>query len=264
MSDVLLYELEAGVASLTLNRPDKLNAFTDELLMALLKKLKDCERDPEARCIIIRGAGRGFCAGQDLAAVRDRESEGASGMNFKTHLEKTYNKVIHKIRTIEKPVIGGINGVAAGAGASLALACDLRVAVDSAKFIQSFIGVGLVPDSGSSFFLPRMVGYARAFELAITAERLTASDAAQLGLVNRVYSADDFETGLRDYAASIANAPTLAIGLTKRAMNRALVTSLEDSLAYEAHLQEVAGRSEDHKEGIAAFLEKRSPEFKGR
>jgi 2-(1,2-epoxy-1,2-dihydrophenyl)acetyl-CoA isomerase len=262
MSETIGYAISEGVATLTLQRPDKLNAFNDDMLGALEAALKQAERDPEVRCVVITGAGRGFSAGQDLSAVQDRDASG--GMSFREHLEKTYNRVIRKIRTMEKPVIGGVNGVAAGAGASLALACDLRVASENASFIQSFIGVGLVPDSGSTFYLPRMIGFARAFELAITAERLPAEEALRIGLVNRVVGPDAFATELQAYAAKIAAAPTKAIGLTKRAMNRALCTDLDSALSYEAQLQEIAGRSFDHREGIHAFLEKRPPNFKGR
>ncbi len=263
ISDTILTDLADGVATITLNRPDKLNAFTDEMLGALDAALKAAARDDAVRCVVITGAGRGFTAGQDLAAVREREAAGGA-MSFREHLERTYNRVIRAIRTMEKPVIGAVNGVAAGAGASLALACDLRVASDKASFIQSFIGVGLVPDSGSTWFLPHMVGFPRAFELAITAERLSAADALTLGIVNRVVPTDDFEGEVRAYARTLAAAPTRAIGLTKRAMNRALTSTLDEALDYEAQLQEIAGRSADHKEGVAAFLDKRAPTFTGR
>ncbi len=262
MSDSIRYQVDGGVATITLNRPDKLNAFTDEMLKALEASLEEAERDEAVRCLVITGAGRGFSAGQDLSAVRDRDRSG--GMSFREHLEKTYNRVISRIRSMEKPVVAAVNGVAAGAGASLALACDLRICAEEARFIQSFIGVGLVPDSGSTFFLPRMVGFPRAFELAITAEKLGARDALELGMVNRVVPAGELATTVAEYAGKLAQAPTRAIGLTKRAMNRAMTGSLDDALAYEAQLQEIAGRSEDHAEGVAAFLEKRPPSFQGR
>lgn len=262
MSDTILYSVGDGVGTITLNRPDKLNAFTDEMLKALEGALKETARDDAVRCVVVTGAGRGFSAGQDLSSVRDRDAAG--GLSFREHLEHTYNRVIRAIRQIEKPVVGGVNGVAAGAGMSLALACDLRVASESAVFIQSFIGVGLVPDSGSTWFLPHMVGYPRAFELAITAERLSAADAHALGMVNRVVPADGFAAALSDYAARLAAAPTRAIGLTKRAMNRAMTSTLDAALDYEAQTQEIAGRSQDHAEGVTAFLAKRPPQFTGR
>ncbi|MBK7780148.1 MAG: enoyl-CoA hydratase/isomerase family protein [Ardenticatenia bacterium] len=263
MSDTLLYAVENGVATLTLNRPDKLNAFDDALLGALDEALRAAEKDPAVRCVVLTGAGRGFSAGQDLAAVAEREASGKR-MSLRQHLDRSYNRVIRKIRGMEKPVIAAVNGVAAGAGMSLALACDLRIAAQSARFIQSFIGVGLVPDSGSTWFLPHMLGFSRAFQLAITAERLGAEDAMALGLVNQVVPDGDLAAETRAMAERLAAAPTRAIGLTKRAMNRAMASTLDEALDYEAILQDLAGRSEDHKEGVAAFMEKRPPEFKGR
>jgi 2-(1,2-epoxy-1,2-dihydrophenyl)acetyl-CoA isomerase len=263
MSDTLLYAVENGVATFTLNRPDKLNAFDDALLGALDAALKAAEKDPAVRCVVLTGAGRGFSAGQDLAAVAEREASGKR-MSLRQHLDRSYNRVIRKIRGMEKPVIAAVNGVAAGAGMSLALACDLRIAAQSARFIQSFIGVGLVPDSGSTWFLPRMLGFSKAFELAITAQRLGADDALALGLVNHVVPDGDLAAEVKALAEQLAAAPTRAIGLTKRAMNRAMASTLDEALDYEAILQDLAGRSEDHKEGVAAFMEKRPPEFKGR
>lgn len=267
MSDSLGVETAGGVATLTLNRPDKLNAFDEALLGALAAALKQAARDAAVRCIVITGAGRAFSAGQDLGAVRARaegDAAATGGMSFRAHLEQGYNPVIRAIRSVEKPVVAAVNGVAAGAGASLALACDLRLASERASFIQSFVNVGLVPDSGSTWFLPQMLGFARAFELAVTAERLSAADALSLGLVNRVYPEDRFQAEVAAYAADLAARPTRAIGLTKRAMNRAPGLSLDQALAYEAQLQEIAGRSADHGEGLAAFLEKRTPRFSGR
>ncbi len=263
MSETLLVQVADGVATLTLNRPDKLNAFDDALLGALDEALKQADKDPGVRCVVLTGAGRGFSAGQDLAAVAEREAAGRR-LSLRQHLDRTYNRVIRKIRVMEKPVIAAVNGVAAGAGMSLALACDLRIAAEGARFIQSFIGVGLVPDSGSTWFLPRMLGFSRAFELAITAEKLGAKDALALGLVNRVVPDAELAAEAAALAARLAAAPTRAIGLTKRAMNRAMATTLDEALDYEAILQELAGRSDDHKEGVAAFIEKRAPVFRGR
>ncbi len=252
------------MATITLNRPDTLNAFNDEMLEQFSAALKAASRDGDARCIVITGAGRAFSAGQDLSAIRARSEEEGGGMSFREHLETTYNRIISSLRSIEKPVIGAVNGVAAGAGASVALACDIRIASEKASFVMAFAGVGLVPDSGSTWFLPRMLGFARAYELYATGGRLTASEALDAGMVNRVVEAEAFDGAVAELAASLAAAPTKALGLTKRAMNRALGMGLDESLAYEAMLQEIAGGTEDHREGIAAFLEKRPPRFSGR
>jgi 2-(1,2-epoxy-1,2-dihydrophenyl)acetyl-CoA isomerase len=262
ISDTILFVSADGVATLTLNRPEKLNAFTDEMLAALAEALKQAERDETVRCIVITGSGRAFSAGQDLASVRERDADG--GMSFRDHLQHAYNPIIRRLRAMEKPVIAAVNGVAAGAGASLALACDLRLAAESASFIQAFIGVGLIPDNGATWFLPQMIGFPRAFELAVTGRRLTAAEALTLGLVNRVVADEALADAAGETAAQLAAAPTKAIGLTKRAMNRALLTTLDEALDYEAQLQEIAGRTADHREGVAAFLEKRPPRFEGR
>ena len=232
------------------------------MLSAFGKALTQAGRDAEIRCIVITGSGRAFCAGQDLSGISGRDESG--GPDLKNHLEQTYNRVIRTIRTVEKPVLAAVNGVAAGAGASVALACDLRVAVEDASFIQSFVGVGLIPDSGATWTLPRLVGYARAFELAITADRLSAQDALAMGAVNHVAPAESFTEEVQALALRLATGPTRAVGLTKRAMNRAMTSSLDEALAYEARLQEIAGRTEDHREGVTAFLEKRSPQYRGR
>jgi 2-(1,2-epoxy-1,2-dihydrophenyl)acetyl-CoA isomerase len=262
MTDTVLLSIDGGVATLTLNRPDKLNAFTDDMLSLLAANLKELARDDAVRAIVITGAGRGFSAGQDLSGVRERAESG--GMSFRSHLEQAYNPVIMAIRTLEKPVLAAVNGVAAGAGASLAFACDLRIAAASASFIQAFVGVGLIPDSGSTWALVRTLGFGRAFELASSGRRVHADEALQLGLVQRVVADDQLATETLSWSAQLAAAPTRALGLTKRAMNRAQTSSLEEALAYEAQLQEIAGRTEDHAEGVAAFLEKRKPEFRGR
>lgn len=257
-----MYAVENGVATITLNRPDKLNAFNDEMIAALAEALKKAERDPEVRCLVITGSGRGFSAGQDLASVQDRE--GADELSFREHLEKGYNPSIRRIRSMEKPVIAAVNGVAAGAGASLALACDLCVAAENASFIEAFIGVGLIPDNGATWILPHTMGFARAFEFAVTGRKMPAAEALSLGLVNQVVPAEDLADTVAALSDKLAAAPTKAIGLTKRAMNRALVTGLDEALAYEAQLQEIAGRTEDHREGVAAFVAKRAPQFRGR
>src|SRR4051812_5235163 len=227
--------------------------MTDEIQDAL----KQAERNKAIRCLVITGAGRAFSSGEDLKA-----REGGTG-TFGETLRNRYNPIVLKLRTIEKPVIAAVNGVAAGAGMSLALAADLRIASEKAKFIEIFTRVGLVPDSGSSFFLPWLVGYGKAAELCLLAEDVSAEEALRIGLVNRVVPADELAAATAAWATKLAHGPTLAYGLTKRALNRALSAHLHEALEYEVHVQETAGRTADHKEALAAFLEKRPPEFRG-
>ena len=258
----VLYEVEAGVAVITLNRPEKLNALTAAMLSELNRLLEQAEQDAAVRAVVITGAGRGFSAGQDLTEMRAREESGQAGISAE-YMEQTYHPLIRRIRRMEKPVIGAINGVAAGAGASLALACDLRVASEKASFIQSFVNVGLVPDSGSTFFLPRLAGFARALELAFTGRRLPADEAERIGVVNRVVPHDQLMEATMELARQLAQGPTKVIGMTKRALNRSWLVDLEDALEYEGRLQELARDTEDHREGVTAFLEKRPPKFTG-
>lgn len=258
-NSTILIDLSDGVFTLTLNRPEVLNAFNDEMAREVQAALKQAERDGAARCVVITGAGKGFCAGQDLGALKGR----SEAISFREHLLATYNPIIAKLRALEKPVIGQINGAAAGAGLGLALACDLRYAAAGAKFRMAFSGIGLAPDSGTSFFLPRLIGYARAYELAATNAPLTAEAALAMGLVNGVYPAEALAGAVREMAVRLAQAPTKALGLTKRAMNKAFQMSIDEALDYEAHMQEIAGRTADYKEGVSAFLEKRPPQFTG-
>jgi 2-(1,2-epoxy-1,2-dihydrophenyl)acetyl-CoA isomerase len=255
----LLVDTQDGITTLSLNRPEVLNAFNDQMAQELLTALKQAERDSATRCLVLTGAGRGFCAGQDLEALRARPE----GVSFREHLLRTFNPIVTRLRTIEKPVIGQINGAAAGAGFGLALACDVRYMAASAKFRFAFSGIGLAPDSGASFFLPRLIGYARAFELAATNRPVASSAALDLGLVEGVFPDAELAAEVRALATKLAQGPTKAIGLLKRAMNKAFESSLEEALDYEAHLQEIAGQTADHREGVAAFLEKRAPKFTG-
>ena len=256
----ILYDLTDGVATLTFNRSEVRNAFNDVMAAEVQAALKTAERDEQVRCLVITGAGQGFCAGQDLAAMRERGGE----VSFREHLQQTYNPIVAKLRSIEKPIVAAINGAAAGAGWGIALACDIRYAAETAKFRLAFSGIGLAPDSGTSFFLPRFIGLGRALELAYTNEVLDANGALALGLVNKVFTLDQLMPAMLELARKLAQAPTRGLGLTKRAMNYALDASLEAVLDYEAHLQEIAGRTSDHHEGVQAFLEKRSPKFSGK
>jgi 2-(1,2-epoxy-1,2-dihydrophenyl)acetyl-CoA isomerase len=255
----LLTDLSESILTLTLNRPEKLNALNDELAAALQAALKQAERDDAVRCLVLTGAGKGFCAGQDLGALSGRGS-----LSFREHLLKTYNPIVAKLRALEKPVIGAINGAAAGAGLGLALACDFRYAAAGSRFRMAFSGIGLAPDSGTSYFLPRLMGLSRALEFAYTNMAFTAEEALAAGLVNRVTPPEDLAATVRALAARLAQAPTKALGLTKRALYAAQNVTLEQALDYEAHLQDIAGRTEDYREGVAAFLEKRAPNFKGK
>jgi 2-(1,2-epoxy-1,2-dihydrophenyl)acetyl-CoA isomerase len=255
----ILTDLSEGVLTLTFNRPEVLNAFNDLQAEEVQEALKKAERDAAVRCLILTGAGKGFCAGQDLGAIKDR----SEAVSFRDHLAHTYNPIVSKLRSIEKPVIGQINGAAAGAGFGLALACDLRYAAAGVKFRMAFSGIGLAPDSGTSFFLPRLIGYARAYEMAITNNPVTSEQALAWGMVNAVFPGDELAAATRALAVKLAGLPTKAFGLTKRAMNKAFQMTIDEALDYEAQLQDIAGHTTDYVEGVAAFLEKRSPKFSG-
>ncbi len=258
MTDTIARDFASGVLTLTLNRPDALNSFNIEMKEALLAALKDAGRDRAVRVVVLTGAGRAFSAGQDL---KERQQPGIGDLG--TELRLRYNPIILAIRRLEKPIIGAINGVAAGAGISVALACDIRIASESASFIEVFGRVGLVPDTGSSWFLPRLVGYARAAEMSFTTEPVDAATAERIGLVNRVVPADRLADEVNALAMKLAQSAPLAMALAKRALNRAMETGLESTLEFEAQLQAIAGRSKDYTEGVAAFVEKRPPKFTG-
>jgi 2-(1,2-epoxy-1,2-dihydrophenyl)acetyl-CoA isomerase len=251
-------DADAGVATLTLNRPDALNALTVPMKGELVAALRRVEREAAVRAVILTGAGRAFCAGQDL---RERLQPDAAPLGVE--VRERYNPIIRAMRALPKPIVGAVNGVAAGAGASLAMACDLRIASDAASFALAFGRVGLVPDSGATWFLPRLVGSSRAAEIALLGDPVTAPDALRLGLVGRVVPADELATEARSIAARLAAGAPKAIALTKRALDASWFEDLDAALEYEAHLQEIAGRTKDHAEGLAAFMEKRSPRFTG-
>jgi 2-(1,2-epoxy-1,2-dihydrophenyl)acetyl-CoA isomerase len=248
---------DGSVMTITLNRPDKLNAFNTAMHAALAGALKEA-RDPEVRAVVLTGAGRGFCVGQDLGEFR--EAAGDIG----TRLRATYHPNILAIRALEKPVIAAVNGPAAGAGMSFACACDLRIAADSASFVPAFINIGLIPDSGATFFVTRILGYARAFDWLASGRKLTAAEAHAWGLVSEVVEAERLAARAAEVAAELAALPPLGVGMTKRLLDRAGSSTLEEQLEREAQLQTAATQTEDFREGVAAFLEKRKPEFKGR
>lgn len=254
----ILWELTDGVLTVTLNRPEVLNAVNDRMAEELLDALRRASRQPEVRAVVLTGAGRAFCSGQDL-----RERAGGE-FSYAQHIRTRYVPVILQLQSLEKPVLAAVNGVAAGAGASLALACDLRVASEDASFLQAFTRIGLVPDSGATYFLPRLVGLGKAFELCYLAESVGAQEALRLGLVNWVVPGPELMAKAREVAGRLAAGPTRAYGLTKRALLRNLTSDLAAALDYEAMLQEAAGRTEDHREGVQAFLEKRPPRYRGR
>jgi 2-(1,2-epoxy-1,2-dihydrophenyl)acetyl-CoA isomerase len=259
MPETILIEQRDGICSITLNRPDVLNAFNDQMSAEMQEALRQAERDAAVRCLVITGAGRGFCSGQDL-----RDRAGDTHFSFVDSLRRRYNPIITKLRSIEKPVLAAVNGVAAGAGCSLALACDLRLASSKASFIEVFARVGLVPDSGSTYFLPRLVGLGKAFELSYLPDPVSADEALKIGLVNWVASEDEFASHVLQIAKRLARGPTKSYGLIKRALNHNLTVNLDAAMEYEAMLQEVAGRTDDHREGVGAFLEKRDANFEGR
>ncbi|MEO6694362.1 MAG: enoyl-CoA hydratase-related protein [Ignavibacteria bacterium] len=258
MYKTILFEIKDNVLKVTLNRPDVYNAFNEEMLFELQDAFKKAAEDETVRCVILTGAGKAFCSGQDLKDFNNKK------LTFKEALDQRYNPLIKQIAYLKKPVICAINGVAAGAGISLALACDYRIAVENANLIEVFINVGLVPDSGSCFFLPRIVGYSRAFEMCATGDKITAPQAKDLGLVNKIVSTNTLLSKLADITAKkFAQRPTKAIGMIKDLMNRSFESSLDNILELESNYQEAAGNTDDFKEGIASFLEKRKPVFKG-
>jgi 2-(1,2-epoxy-1,2-dihydrophenyl)acetyl-CoA isomerase len=256
-TDALLSEQDAGVLTLTLNRPDALNALDSGLRRALLGSMKDAARDADVRAVILTGAGRGFCAGADLRG-------GSSERQFRRVLAAEYNPLVEAIRGLPKPVVAAVNGVAAGAGMGLALAADLIVAAEGVRLVPAFHRIGLVPDSGLARTLVRSLGRHRAFEILMGERHLHAEEARELGLVAAVVPPDHLVETARALARRLADGPTRGIGLTKRLLNVAEDATLADALAAEAALQELAGRTEDHVEGVAAFTEKRDPVFKGR
>lgn len=258
-SQTVLLSIENGVARLSLNRPDKYNSFNREMALALQQKFDECAASDEVRCILLTGNGKGFCAGQDLAEASD-----VHNVDFETIVEQHYNALIRRIRNLEKPVVAGVNGVAAGAGANIALACDIVLAAENASFLQAFSKISLIPDSGGTYFLPRLIGMQRAAALMMTADKVSAREAADMGMIYKAFSDETFSDEVRRFTENLAQMPTKAIGLTKKLLNQSFSNSLDAQLDMEKEVQVAAGKTEDFKEGVTAFLEKRKPVFKGR
>lgn len=255
----LLISLNNGVCELKLNRPAVFNSFNQPMAFALQKALDEAEMNDEVRAIVITGEGKAFCAGQDLAEAMDPE-----GPELQSIVKDHYNPIIERIRAIEKPIIAAVNGVAAGAGANIALACDITIAKKSASFIQAFSKIGLIPDSGGTFFLPRIIGSQKALALMMTGDKISAEQADAMNMIYKAVDDEAFEHEVRTFAETIAAMPTRGLGLTKKAVNATFTNNLTQQLALEEQLQTEAGQTYDFREGVNAFLEKRKPVFKGK
>lgn len=256
--DFIKSRIESGIYRITLNRPEVYNSFNRTMALEMQDALDEAAEDDAVRCLIITGEGKAFCAGQDLKEAIDEEGPG-----LRKIVEEHFNPIIRKIRGIEKPVIAAVNGAAAGAGANIVLACDLAVAKESAYFLQAFSKIGLIPDSGGTFFLPRLVGLQRATALTMLAEKLPAKEAEKIGLIYKAVSDDVFEAEVNALAEQLASMPTRGLGLTKKAFNASLSNDLETQLDVEEQLQYTASQTHDYQEGVQAFLEKRKPKFRG-
>ncbi|MDN3493842.1 enoyl-CoA hydratase-related protein [Winogradskyella bathintestinalis] len=259
MSKSIQLKIENKVATITLNRPEVFNSFNREMAFLLHDTLDDCEKNDEVRAIILTGNGKAFCAGQDLKEVTDPELN----PGFKKILEEHYNPIITRIRAIKKPIIAAVNGVAAGAGANIALACDIVIAHEKVSFIQAFSLIGLVPDSAGTFFLPRLIGFQKALALAMLGDKISAEEAEKMGMIYKMIPLENFEEEINKIAVKLANMPTKALGLIKELYNKSMTNNLDAQLALESKLQIEAASTEDYAEGVAAFIEKRKPNFKG-
>ncbi|MGV6829307.1 MAG: enoyl-CoA hydratase-related protein [Flavobacteriales bacterium] len=252
-------KIKNQVATITLNRPEVFNSFNREMALRFQKTLDQCNNNTEVRSIVITGNGKAFCAGQDLKEVTTPELN----PGFRKILEEHYNPIVKRIRDIKKPIIAAVNGVAAGAGANIALACDMVLASDKASFIQAFSKIGLVPDSGGTFFLPRLIGFQKASALMMTGDKVTASEAEKIGMIYKVIPSEEFENYIKTFSENIAQMPTQALGFIKEMLNKSLVNTFEQQLELESKLQIASAQSQDYQEGVNAFVEKRKPVFKG-
>lgn len=260
MSDSILLQVDNGVATITLNRPQVFNSFNREMAFAMHAALDECAANDEVRAVLITGEGKAFCAGQDIQEITDPDLN----PGFKAILDDHYNPIVLKIRNLEKPVVAAVNGVAAGAGANIAICCDVVIATESAAFIQAFSKIGLIPDSAGTFFLPRLIGFGKASATMMLADKITATEAEQMGMIYKVVNDDEFHDFAKATAQKLAALPTVALANTKKALNQSYYNTVEQQLALESKLQIESAATADYAEGVASFIEKRKPVFKGK